>query len=255
VRAFFLLFFLNCISTHAGWETAQRRDFKDSSGKVHASELLLRDGPTDAEVQIVYFSPREVRFQVVPNLGGEIEGVRRAVEATSGIAGINGGYFETDLSPLGLLICSGRVLHSIQKSKLLSGVFLVKGGRPEIVRARELASIERIQEAIQCGPFLVTGGQPVTGLDGEKVAARTFVFSCGSFCWGFGVCRSMTLAATAEMLANAKLIREVRISQALNFDGGSSSTLYAKLDNHEIFSEGRSIVSNYLIIRLPLAPE
>ena len=65
----------------------------------------------------------------------------------------------------------------------------------------------------------------------------------------------MTLAATAEMLANAKLIREVRISQALNFDGGSSSTLYAKLDNHEIFSEGRTIVSNYLIIRLPLAPE
>jgi exopolysaccharide biosynthesis protein len=255
VRVSFLLFFFTCISTHAGWDTAQRRDFKDPSGKVHASELLLSDGVTDAEVQIVYFSPREVRFQVVPSLGGEIEGVRGAVESTGGIAGINGGYFQADLSPLGLLICNGRVLHPAQKSKLLSGVFLFRDGQPEIIRARDLSNIKGIQQAIQCGPFLVERGQPFAGLDGEKVAARTFVFSCGPSCSGFGVCRSMTLAETGELLANAKLIRDFRISQALNLDGGSSTTLYAKLGDHEIFSEGRSIVSNYLIIRFSHAPE
>jgi len=52
----------------------------------------------------------------------------------------------------------------------------------------------------------------------------------------------------SEMLAEAKWIRDNRIIQALNLDGGSSTTLYAKLGKDEIFSEGKSIVSNYLII-------
>jgi len=247
-RAFFLLFLLACTSVHAAWEITQRRDLKDPGGKVHASELLLSDGTTDAAAQVVYFSPHEVRFQVIPNLQGKIDGVRSAVDAAQGMAGINGGYFEADLGPLGLLISNGRVTHPARKAKLLSGVFLVKEGRPEIIRSRELVSTKGVQQAIQCGPFLVEGGQPVPGLDAERVAARSFVFFCGPTCWGFGTCRSVTLAAIGEMLAKAKLIRDNRIIQALNLDGGSSTALYAKLGDNEIFSEGRSIVSNYLII-------
>jgi uncharacterized protein YigE (DUF2233 family) len=244
----FHLFLFTGISAHAEWEIAQRRDFHDANGKVHASELLLTDGTMDAEMQIVYFSPREVRFKVVLNLEGKMEGVRDAVNATGGIAGINGGYFEADLSPLGLLISNGHVINAARNARLLSGVFLVRDGRPEIIRVRELASIKDAQEAIQCGPFLVESGRPVPGLNAEKVAARTFIFCCGPSCWGFGTCRSITLAAAGGLLAKAKLIRDFRISQALNLDGGSSTTLYAKLDNREIFFEGRSIVSNYLII-------
>jgi len=255
VKVFFLLFLVTCTTSHAGWDTAQRRDFNDSSGKVHGSELSLSNGAENAEVQIVYFSPREVHFQVVCNLGAEIQGMREAVEGAGGIAGINGGYFQADLSPVGLLICSGRILHPVQKSKLLSGVFLLRDDRPEIIRTRELSTLKGIQQAIQCGPFLVENGKPVAGLESEKVAARTFVFSCGSSCWGFGVLHSMTLAETGELLANTKLVRDFRISKALNLDGGSSTTLYAKLDNHEIFSEGRSMVSNYLIIHISRATE
>jgi hypothetical protein len=255
VRAFFFLFLLTVASVHAEWQTTQRQDFKDSSGKVRASELLVTDGTTDAEVQIVYFSPRDVRFQVVPNLEGKIDGVRGAVDVAGGTAGINGGYFEADLGPLGLLISNGQVVHSAQKAKLLSGIFLVRRGHPEIMRARDLKGSKGIQQAIQCGPYLVEGGQPVPGLNAERVAARTFIFSCGSSCWGFGICHSVTLAAVGEMLARAKLVRDFRIIQALNFDGGSSTTLYAKLENHELFSEGRSTVSNYLIIRTSLGSE
>jgi uncharacterized protein YigE (DUF2233 family) len=247
-RAFIFLSFLACASAQAQLQTTQRRDFRDSSGKVNAVELLLTDGNTDTEVQIVYFSPHDVRFQVIPNLEGNIEDVRGAVGRATGIAGINGGYFEDDLIPLGLLISNGHVIHPIRKANLLSGIFLVKEGRPQIVRTRELSSIKGIEQAIQCGPFLVERGQPVPGLNTQKVAARTFVFFCGPSCWGFGICRSVTLAAMGEMLAKAKWIRDNRIIQALNLDGGSSTSLFAKLDENEIFSEGRSIVSNYLII-------
>ena len=252
-RAFIFLFLLGYASAQAQLQTTERRDFRDSSGKVNAVELLVTDETTDAQVQIVYFSPHDVRFQVIPNLEGNIEGVRSAVEGATGIAGINGGYFEADLSPLGLLISNHHVIHPIRKANLLSGIFLVKEERPRIVRTRELSSIKGIEQAIQCGPFLVEDGQPVPGLNSERVAARTFVFLCGPSCWGFGICRSVTLAAMGEMLAKAKWIPDNRIIKALNLDGGSSTTLYAKLDKNEIYSEGRSIVSNYLIIntRLP----
>jgi exopolysaccharide biosynthesis protein len=58
----------------------------------------------------------------------------------------------------------------------------------------------------------------------------------------------VTLAAIGEMLAKTRLIRDNRIIQALNLDGGSSTALYARFGDNEIFSEGRSIVSNYLIV-------
>jgi uncharacterized protein YigE (DUF2233 family) len=252
-RAFLLLFLLACSSVHAAWKITQARDLNDPGRKVHASELLLTDGTRDAAAQIVYFSPHEIRFQVIPNLEAKIDGVRSAVDAAEGMAGINGGYFEADLAPLGLLISNGRVIHPLQKAKLLSGIFLVREGRPQIVRSRELVRTEGIQQAIQCGPFLVEGGQPVPGLNTERVAARSFVFFCGPTCWGFGTCRSVTLAAMGEMLAKTKLIRDNRVIRALNLDGGSSTALYAKCGNDEIFSEGRSIVSNYLIIGAALA--
>src|SRR6516162_4432861 len=247
-RALIFLSFLACASVQAQWQTTERRDFRDSSGKVNATELLLTDGSTSTKVQIVFFSPHDVGFQVIPNLEGNIEGVRSAVDEATGIAGINGGFFEADLSPLGLLISNGRLIHPIQKANLLSGILLVKEGRPRIVRSRELSSIKGIEQAIQCGPFLVEGGRVVPGLNTERVAPRTFVFSCGSSCWGFGICRSVTLAAMSEMLAKAKWIRDNRIIQAVNLDGGSSTALYARLEKNEIFSEGKSIVSNYLII-------
>ena len=147
-RAFILLFFLVCASVQAQLQTTERRDFSDSSGKVNAAELVVTDGTTGAEVQIVYFSPHDVRFQVVPNLDGDIEGVRNAVDGATGIAGINGGYFEADLSPLGLLISNGHLIHPIRRANLLSGIFLVKEGRPRIVRTRELSSIKGIEQAI-----------------------------------------------------------------------------------------------------------
>jgi len=253
LRSLLFFLFLFCASGRAEWTIAQRHDFGDLSGKIHASELLLNDAATEVEMQIIYFAPRDVRFQVALNLDGKIEGVRNAVDATAGIAGINGGYFESDLRPLGLLVSEGRTIHSVQRAKLLSGVFLVKQGRPEIIRIQALTSIKGIETAIQCGPFLVERGQPVPGLNADRIAARTFVFSCGPGCWGFGICRSATLAATGEIIAKAELIRDRHVIQALNLDGGSSTALYAKFDNREIYSEGRSIVSNYMIISIARA--
>jgi hypothetical protein len=249
-RAFLglLLVLAALASVQASWTIAGRHDFEDSSHRVHASELLLMNGITEAQLEILYFSPKEIRFEVIPNLEGKIEGIRNAVDRAGGIAGTNGGYFAADLSPLGLLVSNGRIVHSAQKAKLLSGVFLVRGGRPEIIRTRGFPAVKGIEQAIQSGPFLVEDERPVSGLNADRVAARTFVFSCGPSCWGMGICRSASLAEMAEIISEGELIRSHHIVQALNLDGGSSSALYAKLELRQMYSEGRGVVGNYLII-------
>jgi exopolysaccharide biosynthesis protein len=250
LKTFLLLFLLSPSWLCAEWNVTQRRDSKIPTGAAIASEFTVGNGRSEAEVQVVYFAPGDVQLEVVTNLDGNIQGVRDAVESSGSFAGINGGYFEPNLDPIGLLISNNKVVHPAQKAKLLSGIFFVKNGHPELSRTSEFSGIRGVQQAIQCGPFLVDGGRTVDGLNYLRVAPRTFIFTCGPSVWGFGICRSVTLKEMGDILAHADVIPRHRIIRALNFDGGSSTTLYLRLDGRAIFSEGRSAVSNYLVVHL-----
>jgi exopolysaccharide biosynthesis protein len=246
-RSLALVGFFLPVAAYADWTISERRDF--SSNALNVSEVRVADGAASAEVQLVYCSADKVRFQVVPNIDGRISGVREAVDRVRGIAGINGGYFQPDLEPDGLLISEGAIVHPIVHAKLLSGVFLQTHGRPELKRVQELAGAKGLEEAIQCGPFLVDNRRAAPGLNRDRVAARTFVFTCPSGIWGVGICRSVTLAELSRILIDPKLIPGHPIIRALNFDGGSSTALYVPLQNRELISEERQIVGNYLVLR------
>src|SRR5258708_8363024 len=45
------------------------------------------------------------------------------------IAGVNGGYFDPEDAPVGLLVSDGRVLAPLRKAKLLTGVLMASGSR------------------------------------------------------------------------------------------------------------------------------
>jgi exopolysaccharide biosynthesis protein len=249
MKRLLLLFLLIPVYLYADWKVLDRSDSPVSGGKLAASELRVTNGEIEAELNLVRFTPADVRLEVVANTDGQIRGLRELIETDGGLAGINGGYFEANLDPIGLLISNGRVVHKLQKAKILSGLFYVKNGRPLLARTREFPGTEGIQQAIQCGPFLVDGGRAASGLDNRRTAARTFIFSCGPSEWGFGICRSVTLEEMGDILAHVSMIPERHISRALNFDGGSSSTFYARADGGTIFSEQRPVVSNYLVVK------
>ena len=179
----------------------------------------------------------------------KFEACETLVESRGSFGGINGGYFEANLDPIGLLISNDRVVHPTRKAKLFSGIFFVRNGQPELARTSEFSGTRGVQQAIQCGPFLVDGGRTVDGLNYLRVAPRTFIFTCGPTMWGFGICRSVTLKEMGDILAHANVVPEHRIIRALNFDGGSSTALYLRPDGRTIFSEGRSVVSNYLVVQ------
>jgi exopolysaccharide biosynthesis protein len=235
---------------YADWKIVDRSDSPVAGGKLVASEFRVTNGAVEAEVSLIHFTAADIRLEVVANTDGERRGLREMIETREGLAGINGGYFDANLDPIGLLISNGRVVHKLQKARILSGIFYVKNGRPFLARIQEFSGTEGIQEAIQCGPFLVDGGRAVSGLDDRRTAARTFIFSCGTSLWGFGICRSVTLEEMGKILAEITVIPERHVKRALNFDGGSSSTFYAQADHRTIFSEQRPVVSNYLVVKL-----
>ncbi len=249
MKKLLLLFVLSPLCLQAAWNVLDRQDWPSPGGKFVASELKVTNGSADAEVNLVSFNPAEITLEVVENMSGQIRGLRELIEARGGVAGINGGYFEANLDPVGLLISNDRVVHHLQKAKLLSGVFSVKHDRLSLTRTQEFSGTKGIQQAIQSGPFLVDGARTVPGLDNRRIAARTFVFSCGPLLWGFGICRSVTLEEMGNILGQTTIVSGHPIVHALNFDGGSSTTFYARTESQTIFSEGRPTVSNYLILK------
>jgi hypothetical protein len=245
----FICLFISAGYLHAGWETDHRKQSQTEPGNWALHQVEVTDGSSQAEVTLLFFTVNKAAWSVVPDQGEGFNGIEAAVKSVGGVAGINGGYFESNLVPLGLLVSVGRTIHPLQRAKLLSGIFAIRNGRPELRRISEYTGSNGVSDAIQCGPFLVDGGHPVPGLNGSKVAARTFVFAGDSSIWGIGICRSVSLAQMSAILTTKGLIPEHRIIRALNLDGGSSTAFYAKSSEAVIFSPGLKAVSNYLVLR------
>jgi hypothetical protein len=93
-----------------------------------------------------------------------------------------------------------------------------------------------VTAAIQCGPFLVDRGQPISGLNDSHLARRTFAATTSSSRTLVGVCSGVSLAELAKILATTSLAEDLKIERALNLDGGSSSAFWFARDNGSAFS-------------------
>ena len=142
------------------------------------------------------------------------------------IAGVNGGYFDPEDAPVGLLVSDGRVLAPLRKAKLLSGVLTASASRVDIVRASRFTMSTRIKSAVQCGPLLVERSGPIAGLNDTRKARRTFAGVDGKGRATLGVCSAVSLAQLGQILALPEAAGKIRITRALNLDGGSSSAFW-----------------------------
>lgn len=165
------------------------------------------------------------------------------------IAGVNGGYFQPDFTPVGLVIADGRCVGQFTRSSLVSGMVRVIQGRPALVWTSESSFAEAASDLLQAGPRLLSGGQPISGLNASKTAARSFVATDGENGWLIGVTSSVSLHGLAELLATPGLVSGLRLDRALNLDGGRSTAFFARLnDGREINEPGWSTVRNYLAL-------
>ncbi len=232
----------------AEWTLGPRRDLGSLASGVNAWERDATQGDRRVRISGVSFSDRRATFQVIDSPPSARVPLGTALKSAGAVAGINGNYFHPDFTPLGLTISNGKTIHAFEKAKLLSGLVLVHRGKIELVRA----GAQRpgpYEQALQAGPWLLEKSVPIVGLNTVKLARRSVVITDGKGEWAIVAFSAATLADTAAILARPSFGDAWNVKDALNLDGGSSTSLVA-------FSTGKTVINipsfgwvrNYLAI-------
>ena len=233
------------LQAEAAWTLGAPEPLGAPAGLEFTRRTAEQDGQK-AEVLTVTFDTKTHSVAVMDNPTGDFT-LATAAQKRNALAAVNGGYFHPDRRPLGLVVRQGATLHPIERAKLLSGMVVVRAGRVSLVRPSEFKTSPAVQEALQAGPFLIDRGQPVAGLNATRAAARTVVFTSGAGRGGFVVCRYVTLAEMAEILALPAAAGSGAITRALNLDGGSSTGLWVRGAPSFYLPEAKD-VRNYLAV-------
>ena len=213
---------LLALTARAAWSVGSSEDEKATTGAIEHRRVVLaeKSSGNEATLELALFSTKSTAVRVIDNPeGADLAAVMRR---THGVAGVNGGYFDPENAPVGLLVSEGKLVAPFRKARLLSGVMVVTKGRFELLRSAEYSARKSATAALQCGPFLVDAGKPVAGLNDTRSARRTFVFTSGSDRGAIGFSSAVTLAELGEILAAP----ELKVHRAMNLDGGSSSAFW-----------------------------
>ena len=242
-----LALLLRASSAAAAWTIASSESETGTAAGVERRHVVVSHPASgEAKVELALFGTKSVQVRIVDNPGGDELG--SVASRWRALAGVNGGYFDPQNAPVGLVISDGKMIAPSRKAKLLSGVLVVNKNRVELMRSAEYSPRKNTIAALQCGPFLVDGGTPVAGLNNARPARRTFFFTSGSDRAGIGFCSSVTLAEMGEILATPRLAGDLKVQRALNFDGGSSSAFWFAGEKG-VFSIGElKTVRNFVVL-------
>lgn len=245
-------FLLAFACTAAEWTQTTAKDVgSPGPGVVYWAGGARAD--RDVDLHLVRFDPKQCTLKVIDHPDPGSGDLGSAMREAGAWAGVNGGYFHPDRTPLGLLIRDGKTLHPYEKAKLLSGIVMVHGGKVSLVRSAAYKAAGNVQTALQAGPFLVEGGRAVPGLNSTRRAARTAVLLDAVGNGGLLVTGSVTLAELAELLVVPGVLGDLKVARALNLDGGSSSGLWVGTTPRPTYLREFKDVRNYLAL-VPISP-
>ena len=213
------------------------------SGRV--DYFVLPSGKHKA--RIIEFDPGEyeLRGVIAPDFGKSMISIEELMERSSALGGINGGYYEPNLEPSGLLIQDSKKLHDLTDYGG-SGVFILDSdNNPRIVHKSHPISEGDVNLAIQCGPFLVEDNRDM--LSGQKLKPSSQMDLPRS---SIGITEEgYVILATFESIDLPGLAKVMNYdcSHALNLDGGPSSSMMFG-DNDKFRYNASSEVQNHLLI-------
>jgi len=227
--ALLLLLFLAQASLRAEWRLGSSTLRPTGSPALtHWTKCVQQGRQRPVTLELVLLDRTKTTLKVIdlPADGSVAEGLQNA----GALAGVNGGYFHRDRTPLGLVIIDGKTTHALERAKLLSGLVTVTPRGASLLRVGEYKSNPRITQALQAGPYLVDQGKAVTGLNATRLAERTVLLADKQGVSALLITSSVTLADLGRILATSALFPELKIDRALNLDGGSSTALWVDGD-------------------------
>lgn len=245
---FALLLFL-ASAAQAEWAVTSSETERSAVAGVEHRRIVVSESETgeEAKLDLALFSTKSATLRVVDNPTGA-DDLAAVIRRTRAVAGVNGGYFDPQDAPLGLLISDGKLIAPLRKARLLSGVMVVTKGRVELLRYAEYSSKKNAAAALQCGPFLVDGSRSVPGLNDTRSARRTFILTGGADRAALGFCSSVTLAELGDILAKPGIVADLKVQRALNLDGGSSSAFWFAGERDGFSIREQKTVRNFVIV-------
>jgi Phosphodiester glycosidase len=221
-----LLFgFVGIPAAHAEWQITSSRVEKSPNESLIYRRTLLENRASGmrARLDCAIFETKAATMETIDQPHSSGRDLAEVMAQRGALAGVNGGYFDPEDAPVGLLVSDGKILSPLRKAKLLTGVLFSTRNKVEITRANGFVVSRSIRSAVQCGPLLVERSAPIAGLDDARLARRTFAAVDGRGHGALGVCSAVSLAQLGRILALPNVLGEGKPVRALNLDGGSSS--------------------------------
>jgi len=218
--------------TSADWQVASVDRESSAVAAVQHRHIVLENSTESATIDLAFIPANSATLRVIDNPGGS-ENLADVMRGENFIAGVNGGYFDTQFRPLGLRVIDGTTRSPLTRARLLTGVLCASSRGIEIARLGEFSQKKKCEAAIECGPFLIDGGMPVRGLDHLRRARRTFVAVTRNGAAILGVSTDLSLAELASALP---ALPDFKVWRALNLDGGSSSAFWFRKKDGGAFS-------------------
>lgn len=189
-----------------------------------AASPLLSSSAAAVRASFDRFVPRTIR---AAEYGWKKATAQALCKASRASVCINSNFFDEQGKPLGVVISRG-----IQHQKVhsgggtLTGVFFVTSDLVGITH-RSLFSAEKVIEAAQAGPRLISEGAPVVGVKDSSIATNiSLVCIDGERRVIFMRVSLAMFGGSLRELQSVLLRPELGCTDALNFDGGGSSQLY-----------------------------
>jgi len=167
------------------------------------------------------------------------------------IAICNGGYFDPPkFAAAGLQISSGLTRGAFIKGLPFGGGFMVTDGKPAIYIDTTFPGLDKASSLIQSCPILVDNGLPIDEKKGGPVARRTFLITDQADNWVIGISSGIGLTELANLLTTPGVFTSLKVTRALNLDGGPSTGLWCRdASGVEHYSKEGWPVPNAIIIK------
>ena len=231
------LFLVVFSTAQAQWAQISSQSEPSAGKGMEHRYLVVEDSKSGerASLELAIFSIKSCRLRVIDQASQRRNDLEDVMARGNFLAGVNGGYFDPEYRPIGLLIVDGTMIAPLQKARLLSGVLSASPKKVQISRVAEFSLTQKPDAAVECGPMIVDLGKSVRGLESSKMARRTFAAVSSGDKAALGFCSDVTLADLSSILAIVT-IPDFKIQRALNLDGGSSSAFWFKRANGSAFS-------------------
>lgn len=241
-----LVLLATLVTASADWSVSDGAERGKLPKGASVWESNLDDNGGSARLTAVVFSSKNYALKVVDSPSPGNTKAATTLAAAGCVAGVNGGYFQADFRPVGLMVAEGVEIHPFERASLLSGIVFSHGTHLEIARSSKFGKPSDLRQAIQCGPMLVEGGKPTVGLNHERAARRTVIATDDRGKWALIYLTSVTLADAAHILTTPGALGDWTPQTALNLDGGSSSGLWAATSPDPVSLVEFGHVRNYI---------